>query len=192
MVMITNYRIFKIIAILLGAVIFVWLIYDFIKGHEKANNTYTEANNLFLKKEYDTALKLYKKVSLDEPENLYALEGQARSLTRLKNYNEAESIFKQILKKDKFFLPALTNIAILYDTIGRYEKAIFYYRKAILQDDIVNNRMSWINRFLKNIHFKPSNIEERLNYLEKQLSLKKNERILNNKKLDKQQQDYQM
>ena len=48
--MITNYRIFKIIAILLGAVIFVWLIYDFIKGHEKANNTYTEANNLFLKK----------------------------------------------------------------------------------------------------------------------------------------------
>ena len=43
---------------------------------------------------------------------------------RLKNYNEALEIFKLVLKETKL-VPALANIAILYDTMENYEKAIF-------------------------------------------------------------------
>ena len=111
---------------------------------------------------------------------------------RLKNHNEALKIFKLILKRDKNFVPALTIIAILYDTIEDYENAILYYRKAIQQDQRLLNRMSWFKRFIKNIHFEPSTIQERLFYLENQISLESNERILKNIEIDKLQPDYQM
>jgi tetratricopeptide (TPR) repeat protein len=188
----SNYKIFKIIAISLGGCILIWLLYDFFINYEKVNKDYVEANNSFLKKNYTKAFYLYKKVSDIDPENLYALEGQARCLYRMKKYNDSEKIFKLILEKEENFLPALTNIAILYDTRGKYDKALIYYRKAIQQDSRVANRMSWFKRFIKNIHFKPSTIKERLLYLEKELNLDKNKRKLKDIKIDQLQPDYQL
>ena len=52
--------------------------------------------------------------------------------------------------------------------------------------------MSWFKRFIKNIHFKPSTIEERLIYLESQIGLDNDKRILKNLEIDKIQPDYQM
>ena len=187
-----NYNIFKTIAVLLGLTIFFWLIYDYINSIGKVNQDYIEANNNFLKKNYSKALVLYRKVSELEPNNLYALEGEARCLMRLQNYSEALKVFNLVLEKDKNFVPALTNIAISYDIIGDYEKAIMYYKKSIKHDQRLLNRMSWFKRFIKNIHFKPSTIEERLFYLENQIVLESNKRILKNIEIDKLQPDYQM
>ena len=188
----SNYKIFKTIAIVLGLIIFFWLIYDYQNSIVKVNQNYIEANNNFLKKNYLKALNLYRKVSELEPNNLYALEGEARCLMRLQSHSEALEIFKLVLKKDKNFVPALANIAILYDTIEDYENAMIYYRKAIQQDQRLLNRMSWFKRFIKNIHFKPSTIQERLYYLENQIGLESSERILKNIEIDKLQPDYQM
>ena len=190
--MISNYKIFKTIAFILGFIIFFWLIYDYQNSIGKVNQNYIEANNNFLKKNYLKALDSYRKVSKLEPNNLYALEGEARCLMRLRNHNEALEIFKLVLKMDKNFVPALTNIAILYDTIEDYEKAIIYYRKAIQQDQRLLNRMSWFKRFIKNIQIKPSTISERLLYLEKQLNLDSNQRRLKNLEIDGLQPDYQL
>ena len=190
--MVSNYKIFKTIAIVLGLVIFFWLIYDYKNSIVKVNQNYIEANDNFLKKNYLKALVLYRKVSELEKNNLFALEGEARCLFRLQKYDEALATFKLVLKSDENFVPALTNIAILYDTIKNYEKAIIYYRKAIQQDQRLLNRMSWFKRFLKNIHFKPSTIKERLVYLENQIGLERNKRILKNLEIDKLQPDYQM
>ena len=89
-------------------------------------------------------------------------------------------------------MPALTNIAILYDTNGEYDKALIFYKKAVKQDSRLSNRMSWFKRFIKNIQFKPSTISERLVYLEKQLNLESNERRLKNLDIDKLQPDHQL
>ena len=51
---------------------------------------------------------------------------------------------------------------------------------------------SVFKRFLKNIQFKPSNIEERLNYIRNQLKLPKDDRKLKNIKIDRLQPDFQM
>ena len=190
--MTSNYKIFKMIAIFLGVTISIWLLYDFCKNYVKINKEYVEANNSFLKKNYKKAYKLYKKVYELEPENLYALEGQARCLFKMKNYKDSEKIFKLILQKEENFLPALTNIGILYDTNGEYDKALIFYKKAIQQDNRLANRMSWFKRFIKNIQFKPSTISERLLYLEKQLNLDSSKRKLKNLDIDKLQPDYQL
>ena len=190
--MLSNYKIFKIVAIFLGSIISLWLLYDFCINYEKINKEYVEANYSFLKKDYQKAYKLYEKVYEKEPKNLYALEGQARCLLKMKKYKDSERIFKLILQKEENFLPALTNIGILYDTNGEYDKALICYKKAVQQDNRLANRMSWFKRFIKNIHFKPSTILERLTYLEKQLNLDSNERRLKNKEIDELQPDYQL
>ena len=69
-----NYKIFKIIAIFLGIIISIWLVYDFIINYEKFNKDYVQANNSFLKKDYKKAYRLYKKVYEIEPKNLYAFQ----------------------------------------------------------------------------------------------------------------------
>ena len=72
-----------------------------------------------------------------------------------------------------------------------HENAIKYYKLAVEKDSKVTDGMSWLKRFLKNIHFKPSNVKERLNFLEKEL---KSENISNlkNQKLDNKQPDFEM
>ena len=190
--MISNYKIFKFIAIVLGIIVFSWLVYDFVVGYKKINKDYVKANDSFLKKDYIKAFNLYEKVSKLEPENLYAIEGQARSLMRLKRFDEAEKTFRSVLSIDDSFVPALTNIAILYDTIGEYKKAVTYYKKALKQDERAAKRMSWFNRFLKNIQFKPTTIKERLYYLEGQLRIDDEKRILRKKNIDELQPDHQM
>ena len=67
--MVSNYKIFKTIAIVLGLIILFWLAYDYKNSIGKVKQNYIEANNNFLKKNYLKALNLYRKVSELEPNN---------------------------------------------------------------------------------------------------------------------------
>ena len=83
----------------------------------------------------------------------------------MQDFNKSEKIFKEVILKDNNFVAAIANLGILYDTLGNYEKAIEYYELAVSKDSKVTEGMPWIKRFLKNIQFKPSSVEERLIYL---------------------------
>ena len=179
-------------AILLGLLTLVWVMYDSIKKYKSLNSDYLNANSNYLEKNYTESLELYIKVAKSEPNNLYALEGQARSLLRLGKIKQAEKTFIYVLEKDSSFIPALANIGILYDIKGDYEQAVIYYTKALEKEIKIANGMSFFKRFLKNIQFKPTNIEERLNYIQNQLKLPKGDRKLKNIKIDKIQPDFQM
>jgi len=187
-----RYKFIRNTAILLGLFTLVSVVYDSIKNYKSLNSDYLKANSNYLEKNYLESLELYIKAAKSEPNNLYALEGQARSLLRLGMIEQAEKIFIYVLEKDSNFIPALTNIGILYDIKGDYEQAIIYYGKALEKEIKISKGMSFFKRFLKNIQFKPSNIEERFNYIQNQLKLSKDDRKLKNIKIDKIQPDYQM
>lgn len=187
----TNYKILRNVAIVLGVFSFLWFIFELINNYKTINSDYLKANNFFISKNYQEAFDLYKQIFNQDPTNLHALEGQARSLTRMNKFIEAEDIFLKIINEDENFLPALTNIGILYDLKGEYNKAVFYYSKALEKDKSINKGMSWFKRFLKNIQFKPSTIEERLLYLQKQLKLNVSERKLKNLEIDSKQPDFE-
>ena len=186
-----NFNILKSIAIALGIFSFVWMIYDFLSNRKNINKHYLSANVAFLEKKYKKAFELYDLALNQDPGNVYYLEGKARTLFRMEKFTEAEKIFKDVIKKDEEFTAAIANLGILYDTIGMHENAIKYYKLAVEKDSKVTDGMSWLKRFLKNIHFKPSNVKERLNFLEKEL---KSENISNlkNQKLDNKQPDFEM
>jgi tetratricopeptide (TPR) repeat protein len=187
-----RYKFVRNIAILFGLLTLVWIIYDSIKNYKSLNSDYLKANSNYLEKNYKESLDLYIKAAKSEPNNLYALEGQARSLLRLGKIEQAEKAFIYVLEKDSSFIPALTNIGILYDIKGDYGQAIIFYGRALEKEIKIAKGMSFFKRFLKNIQFKPSNIEERLNYIRNQLKLPIDDRKLKNIKIDKLQPDFQM
>ena len=187
-----EYKILRNIAIIFGVFTFGWIITDTVINYERKSPLYYLANKAFLKKEYSKSLILYEDLYRKEPENLYALEGKARSLARLKRYKEAENTFLRVIKRDKNFVAAHANLGILYDTEGKHYKALIYYNNAINLESDVTKGMSLMKRFLKNVQFKTSSIEERKIYLEKELSSKTKNKKLRDFKKDNIQPDYEL
>ena len=187
-----NYNTLKFIAIAFGLFTFLWMISDLIKNKKSINRNYTRANEAFLKKDYINALELYGLALKEEPENIFFLEGKARTLFRLKDFNKSEQIFKEVILKDNNFVAAIANLGILYDTLGNHELAIEYYELAVSKDSKVTEGISWIKRFLKNIQFKPSSVEERLIFLKESRQLKIKDMKLKNIDIDNLQPDFQM
>ena len=187
-----DFKVLKNIAFLFGFISFAWIVYDFLKNYETANKFYLRGNKEFINKNFKNAIYFYNQAINEDPNNLYHLEGKARSHTKLGQYKEAEIIFTKIIDKDKDFIPAILNIGILYDIMGNHKKALIYYNLALEKNVKATSGMSWLKRFLKNIHFDPSNIKSRKFYLEKELTLPKEKQQLKNIELDIKQPDFQM
>ena len=77
----------------------------------------------------------------------FFLEGKARTLFRLKEFNKSEQIFKEVILKDNNFVAAIANLGILYDTLGNHELAIEYYELAVSKNSKVTEGISWTKGF---------------------------------------------
>ncbi len=185
------YKILVRISLFLFILFSLWLIWDhFINRPEDAKH-YLTANNAFKDKNYDLALKEYFKSLKFNQEDVYSLEGVARSYMELKLYDDSENFFIKAINIDSDFAPAYANLGILYDRQKKYELAIFNYKKALQLDAELSKGMHWIDRLLYDVRETPSNIADRAIYLEKQLNLPENERILNLPNIDDKQLNYE-
>ncbi|MBR1565012.1 MAG: DUF5107 domain-containing protein [Paludibacteraceae bacterium] len=54
----------------------------------------------------------------------YGLYSQGVNWVNQKRYNEAEQKFKEALQSDRYYLPALTSLAAIYNMQGRYQDAL--------------------------------------------------------------------
>ena len=187
-----SYSLLKIIAIIFGIFTLLWMTYDFISNKKNINKNYVKANEAFLKKNYNQALKYYNQALSDNPENIYYLEGKARTFFKIGYLNNAEKLFLKVIKRDETFVAAIANLGILYDYKGEYKKALKYYKLAINKQSKVTEGMPFLKRFFNNIHFKPASVKSRSDYLETELNSGKKELNLRNIEIDKQQPDFQM
>ena len=75
------------------------MLSDYFENKKDININYNKANQAFIKKKYKEAHNFYVLALQDEPENIYFLEGKARSLFRMNDFSESEKFFKRLLKK---------------------------------------------------------------------------------------------
>lgn len=185
------YKILVRISLVLFIFFSLWLIWDhFINRPEEAKH-YLTANNAFKDKNYDLALKEYFNSLKYNQEDVYSLEGVARSYMELKLYDNAESFFIKVININPDFAPAYANLGVLYDRQKKYKLAIFNYKKALQLNSELSKGMHWIDRLLYDVRETPSNIADRALYLEEQLNLPENERILNMPNIDDKQLNYE-
>ena len=151
---------------------------------------YLEGNQFFEDGDYDRALAKYDEALAEVPEHIHALRGRARSLMQLGRTPESLLAFNTVIALEPDFGAAYANRGILHDRMGRYEKAIADYEKAMELEPETVEGPHWLTRFLRNQPEKPPGIAERAAYLRKELAKAPEDRLLRVPELDAEQRTY--
>ena len=175
-----RYRVLSNIAIGMAVFTVGWIVADYIDitGRYPGRIDYREGNRAFLDGRYEEALENYRVALVADEANAYAAEGIARSLQRAGRHDEALAAFDAALVVDPEFAAGIANRGILLDTLGRHEEALEAYRAALARDPDLSDGMHWIDRLLYNVQIRPPTIHDRMRYLEEQLALPEDVRVL--------------
>ena len=185
------YSILVKISIILFILFTGWLLYDHFINRAPEMRYYLSGNTDFKDKRYDTALENYLKAFSYNQSDVYIIEGIARSYMELNDYENSLKHFLFAIKTDQEFAPAYANLGVLYDRKRDYINAIKYYDIALRLDKELSEGMHWIDRLLYDVREKPPTIMDRLNYLNDQLLLPENKRILSIDNIDEEQINYE-
>ena len=79
----------------------------------------------------DLALKQYNRALSNDPSNAAALRGLAKTNESLKNYDQAESIFKKAIKTKPLYWAGYNDLGVFYYKNGEYKKAIDPFKMVI-------------------------------------------------------------
>jgi tetratricopeptide (TPR) repeat protein len=159
---------------------------------------YVEEGGLRLQdKLYDQALEAFDNALKEQPDHRGALMGRAIAFMQSNRPAEAEAEFTYLIKylesnvqdDDLTGVGALAaaygNRGILHDRMGRHEKALADYKRALRIDFSSVEGPGIVDRILYSVQ--PATIEKRAHYIQDQLKLPPEQRVLKNAEIDAKQ-----
>ena len=181
-----------VVALIIMAAIIGLIAYPKYRDAQTGELQYKTANNKLADGLYEEAIEdLNDSLSLD-PEHVGAHLTMAITLIQLKRNDEAFEWFDRTLALDPENAAAYANRGILNDRLGNYEQALEDYKRALIIDGEIAEGPGVLTRFLKKIDKKPPTIYDRAVYIQEQLKLPPEERVLSMPELDEQQQMYKI
>ena len=150
---------------------------------------------------YDAALERFTAALAVSPDHRGALMGRALVFLQDGHPTEAEAEFTYLIKYLQenlepddvtgfaVFAGAYTNRGILYDRAGRYEKALQDYIQALKIDEGAVDGPSLIDKVIYGTP-RPATVRQRAIYLQQQLALPKDKRVLRIPEKDAEQRMY--
>ncbi|MCK4911320.1 MAG: tetratricopeptide repeat protein [Thermodesulfovibrionales bacterium] len=139
---------------------------------------------------YDQALSEFEKALEFNPENVNAHFGMAIAYMQQEDSAAAFEWYAKTLSMDSEYAPAYANRGMLNDRLGRYEEALEDYKQALRLDPDIAKGPGKLWRFMRNIKEKPSSIYDRAVYIQKQLKLPPEKRLLRVVSEDEKQRMY--
>lgn len=186
------YRFLKYTAIVLVLGWIGWSIYDgFVKPRDAESVAAAAAHRAFADGQYQKAHDGYAELLRENPGNLDARRGLARTLLQMERYDEALTQFNQAIEAAPDFGATYANRGILHDRMGHYERALADYRRAIELDPEVAEGPGWLTRFLRNQPEVPT-VGSRADYLAAELEKPPEERRLRDPEQDAGQRSYRI
>lgn len=140
--------------------------------------------------QYQRAIKEFNLALKKNPEHHGAYLGLAITYMQMKNNERALEYFNKTIKIKPDLAVAYADRGILYDRMGEHEKALADYKKALKLNPELAKGPGWLWRFLHNIHEKPPSIADRARYIEEQLKLPPEKRLLRVPDIDEKQPMY--
>ena len=150
---------------------------------------------------YDAALERFNAALAVSPDHRGALIGRGLAYLQAERYTEAEAEFTYSIKflnanlePDDMtgiavYAAAYANRGILYDRTGRYEKALADYIQALRIDEGAIDGPAIVDRVIYGTP-RPATVRKRAIYLQQQLALPENQRVLRIPEKDSEQRMY--
>ncbi len=170
--------------------------------NEAPGDYYTRQGDIRLgEKKYDEAMESFDKALAEMPNHRGALMGRAIVFLQSGRTNEAISEFtylidflaKSLADDDStgraVLASAYANRGILHDRAARYEKALQDYVRALTTDSGALDGPSLFDKILYGTP-KPSLVRDRAVYLDQQLKLPPDQRVLRVPEIDRDQRMY--
>lgn len=181
-----------VIALAMLALAAWFLLYPKYMERKTGELQFRTANQRLQDGQYEEAIRdLNKSLALD-PGHVGAHLTMAITLMQMERFGEAFDWFGKTIALDPENAAAYANRGIMNDRLGRYEDALADYKKALTLDPDIAKGPGWLTRFLKNIPEKPPTIYDRAVYLQEQLALPPEKRLLKVPELDEKQQMYKL
>ncbi len=139
---------------------------------------------------YDGAIEEFDKSLEMNAENVNAVFGKAVAYMMSNDSEEAFEFYAKAISMDSEYAPAYANRGILNDKLGLYEEALDDYRRALTIDPDIAKGPGKLWRFMRNIKDKPPTIYDRAVYIQEQLKLPPEERLLRVVSEDEKQRMY--
>lgn len=171
----------------------IWFAYnDWSQKQTSGQSSYHAGNRYFEDGNYAEATESYKSAIANDPADLDAKRGLARSYMQLEKYNQALRLFDHVIAQAPEFAPSYANRGILHDRMQHYSLAIQDYQQALRRDPELAKGPGWLTRFLRNQAERPPGILDRLKYLQSELQKPEDQRVLTLPEKDQQQRPYKI
>ena len=141
---------------------------------------------------YREALTEFEEQLRFHPEEPAGHLGRGLALMGLTRHDEALDAIDRAIVLKPDFAAAFANRGILHDRMGRAEKALGDYRRALALDASLADGPGWITRFFRKQPQAPPTIRDRAVYLAEQLRKPAAERLLQVPELDSAQRSYKV
>ncbi len=156
-----------------------WAVYSGLSGEKVPGvRAFKDAESEFASGKYAAALTRYDESLQQSPDFVAAIHARGRTLMFLERFEDALADFDKALAKDPEFAVSYANRGILKDRMGHYEEALQDYRQAMKLEPDLAAEPNWITRLLKQPSENTPTIADRAGYLQKQLSLPREQRQL--------------
>ncbi len=97
-------------------------------------NTLFRAKSAVLARDFELAIRLFKRLLQEFPDNFELLHELATTYIRSENDEAALSIYQQILKRDRNDFAALIGLGGIYRRLGRFEESVGVLERALALD----------------------------------------------------------
>ncbi|MFB5637745.1 MAG: M57 family metalloprotease [Nitrosarchaeum sp.] len=158
-------RVFLSIILLLSSVISVPA---FAQSSNDVQTLFKQANEHFVKGDYNKAIIIYDDILEKAPNNVSTLKMKAIALSNSGYHEKSLKEFYKILQQKPDDVTALTGMGVGFGNLGEYSEAKYYFEKAIkLKPDstVINNYKEFTDKVIAKYPYtatkKPVEIEKR-------------------------------
>jgi len=186
-----TYSLLVRVAIILGVVVFGFLVYEQFFTRDPGESAYLEGNTYFDDRNYAKALEQYDAAIRKTPGLIAAYSARGNTLRMMGRLDEAILAYEEAIARAPDFGGYYAQRGLIYDLQGKYEKAIKDYETSLKKDPEVADGVHWLTRLLYNIQDTPPTIDKRLIYLKEQMKLPPGKRVLSKPEIDGKARPYE-
>ncbi|MCV0392420.1 MAG: matrixin family metalloprotease [Nitrosopumilus sp.] len=129
------------------------------QSEENPEQMFNQANNLFVKGEYKTAISIYDQILKIAPNNISTLKMKGIALSNLEEHDRSLKQFFKVLQYKPKDITALTGMGVGFGNLGEYQESIKYFEIASKEKPdsiVINNYKEIVQKVINKFPYTPT------------------------------------